>query len=136
MASAILVTGGTGTVGRPLAALLRSAGLDVRVASRGTGTDLVSGQGLADALRERPVIVHCASDTRHAGRTDEAMTRTLVQAAGDSGCPHLVFISIVGIDRNPLGYYRRKLATEKIVEAGRTPWTILRTTQFHELFDA
>lgn len=135
MATRILVTGGTGTVGRLLTARLQAAGHTVTAASRRTGVDLVSRTGLDAALREAPIVIHCASDTAHSGRGDGAATRNLVAAADRAGCPHLVFISIVGVDRNPFPYYRRKYAAERVVEAGRTPWTILRTTQFHELFD-
>lgn len=134
MPTGILVTGGTGTVGRLVAARLLADGHDVRVASRRTGVDLVTGTGLAAVLETKPAVVHCASDTAHAGRTDVQATRGLLAAAHRAGCPHLVYISIVGVDRNPYAYYRRKYATEQLIEGGQTPWTILRTTQFHELF--
>ncbi len=75
-------------------------------------------------------IVHCATTN---GAADVAVTRTLVDAARRAGTPHLVFISIVGVDRIPLGYYRAKLAAERVVEDAGRGWTILRATQFHDL---
>ena len=75
-------------------------------------------------------IVHCATTN---GAADVAVTRTLVDAARRAGTPHLVFISIVGVDRIPLGYYGAKLAAERVVEDAGLGWTILRATQFHDL---
>ncbi|WP_027346249.1 SDR family oxidoreductase [Hamadaea tsunoensis] len=133
--ASILVTGGTGTLGRPLVEILRLAGHDVRVFSRAAGGDLSTGAGLDAALAGGPVVVHCASDTKHAGKSDVYAARNLVRASGLAGVPHLVYISIVGIDRIPFGYYTRKLAVERLIEGGPVPWTILRATQFHELID-
>ena len=65
------------------------------------------------------------------GRTDERQTANLLSAAGDVG--HLLYLSIVGIDAIDYGYYRRKLACERLIEAGTVPWTIQRATQFHQL---
>ncbi len=138
MTSPLLVTGGTGTLGRLVVARLRDAGRDVRVLSRRprpavdgvrllTG-DLVTGEGLGPAVEDVATIVHCATDRR--GDPDAA--RNLIRAAG-SGNPHLVYISIVGVDRIPFFYYRSKLATERVVAESGLPWTILRTTQFHDL---
>jgi len=123
----ILVTGGTGTLGRVVVRELTAAGRDVRVLSRGTGGDLVTGTGLAAALADVDTVVHLATTLR--GRRDVTATRNLVDAAPD--LRHLVFVSIVGIDRIPLGYYRGKLAAERIV--AERPHTILRATQFHDL---
>lgn len=138
----ILVTGGTGTLGRPLVHRLLDDGHDVRSLSRRphTGTelprprsyavDLRDGTGLPEALAGVDAIVHCASAP--AGGDMEAAGR-LVQAAKAAGVPHLVYISIVGVDRVPLGYYRTKLAVERLIEDSGIGWTVLRTTQFHDL---
>jgi uncharacterized protein YbjT (DUF2867 family) len=123
----ILVTGGTGTLGRAVVRQLTDAGHDVRVLSRRTSSDLVTGKGLAAALADVDTVVHLATTLR--GRRDVTATRNLVDAATD--IRHLVFISIVGIDRIPIGYYRGKLAAERIV--AERPHTILRATQFHDL---
>lgn len=92
--------------------------------------DLSSGAGIADAVRGCPVIVHCATGPRR----DTAATHNLIGAARHADViTHLVYISIVGVDRVPLGYYREKLATEQLVAQAGMPWTILRATQFHDL---
>jgi len=123
----IAVTGGTGTLGRALVRTLTGLGHDVRVLSRRTGTDLVTGRGLADAVGDADTVVHLATTLR--GSRDVAATRNLVDAMPD--VRHLVYVSIVGIDRIPFGYYLGKLAAERIV--AERPHTILRATQFHDL---
>jgi uncharacterized protein YbjT (DUF2867 family) len=77
------------------------------------------------------LIVHAASDTRRFGRADPVQTRHLLDAC--TGARHLVYVSIVGIEEISYGYFRRKLACEKVLEVHRVPYTILRATQFHEL---
>lgn len=129
----ILVTGGTGTLGRLVVERLRTAGHTVRVLSRSmkpgvvTG-DLRRGVGLGPAVTGADVIVHCAT-----GRDDARATRNLVLAAKAAGSPHLVYISIVGVDRIPMPYYTQKLRSEALVTASGLPFTILRATQFHNL---
>jgi uncharacterized protein YbjT (DUF2867 family) len=128
----IVVTGGTGTLGRVVVRQLTEAVRAVRVLSR-TGTppvDLLTGAGLADALADADTIVHCAT-TLNSG--DIQATKNLITAAKAAGSPHLVYISIVGIDRVPLPYYKTKVAVERLIEDSGLPWTTLRTTQFHEL---
>jgi uncharacterized protein YbjT (DUF2867 family) len=140
----ILVTGGTGALGRALVPLLTGAGRDVRVLSRRPRRDgdpaaaawavgdLRSGAGLAGAVGGAGVIVHCASDPRRP-RDDLRAAGNLIAAARAGGNPHLVYVSIVGVDRVPLDYYRVKLEVERLVEDSGLPWTILRATQFHDL---
>lgn len=134
--STVLLTGGTGGLGRHVAASLRERGDEVRVLSRrpGAGThegDLSTGAGLADAARGADLVVHAASDTRRLGRADLAQTENLLKAARDAN--HLLYVSIVGIDAIPYVYYRRKLAGERAIASSTAPYTILRATQFHEL---
>jgi len=129
----MLVTGGTGRLGTPTVTALRAAGHDVRVLSRRTGDglttgDLLTGAGLADALAGVDTVLHLAT-----GRRDVDAARTLVAEARQAGIRHLVFMSIVGVDEIPLGYYRQKLAIEALVSASGIPHTILRATQFHNL---
>lgn len=134
--SVVLITGGTGTLGSLVAARLRARGDEVRILSRRTGAgthtgDLATGAGVADAVSGAQVIVHAASDTHRLGRADVAQTEHLLEHAGGVG--HLLYISIVGIDRIPFAYYRRKLACEQRIVSSGIPYTILRATQFHEL---
>jgi uncharacterized protein YbjT (DUF2867 family) len=74
------------------------------------------------------VIVHCAT-----GLGDAGATRHLIESARRAGSPHLAYISIVGVDRIPIGYYKSKLQAEGLVENSGLPWTVLRATQFHQL---
>ena len=146
--SPILVTGGTGTLGRLLVPRLHAAGRTVRVLSRGshepangveyvTG-DLATGEGIDAAVEGVDVIVHCAG----ASKGDEHTTATLVRAAERAGVRHLVYISVVGADRVPVvsgidramfGYIASKRAAEQVLAESGIPWTTLRATQFHEL---
>ncbi|MEV5613309.1 SDR family oxidoreductase [Streptomyces sp. NPDC052225] len=130
----ILVTGGTGTLGRHVTARLRDAGHEVRVLSRSAqpyAVDLRKGGPALDrAVADVDVIVHCAS-TQTGG--DEKAAANLIAAARRANVAHLVYISIVGVDVVPFGYYKSKLAVEKLVESSGLDWTVLRTTQFHDL---
>jgi uncharacterized protein YbjT (DUF2867 family) len=148
----ILVTGGTGTLGRPTVDRVRAAGHELRIltrkstpsASHGptpptttpdpawfTG-DLSTGAGLAAAVDGADVIVHLATSL---GRRDVQQAHNLLRAARDASTAHLVVMSIVGIDTIPLPYYRHKLEVERLVAASGVPYTIQRATQFHNLLD-
>lgn len=133
----ILVTGGTGTLGRLVTERLREDGTDVRVLSRRSepyAVDLREGGPALDrAVDGADVIVHCASSPRGG---DEHAARNLIGAARRAKVPHLVYISIVGVDRVPFGYYKAKHAVERLVEESGLGWTVLRTTQFHEFVHA
>ena len=130
----ILVTGGTGTLGRPTVERLRAKGLDVRILSRKPGPDRVvgdvtTGEGLAEALRGVDTVLHLATS---AGKEDPGQTQNVVDAARAADVSHFVYISIVGVDANPYPYYRAKLESERIIERSGIPYTILRATQFHD----
>jgi uncharacterized protein YbjT (DUF2867 family) len=137
----ILVTGGTGVLGRQIVRRLDGT-TGVRVLSRSGGEitgarvlrgDLDTGEGLRTAVDGADVIVHAATsglDLRKPVHDIEAARRLLTAIPGR---PHLVYISIVGVDAIPYPYYRAKLAVEKMIEESGLPWTILRATQFHEL---
>ena len=138
--AAVLVTGGTGTLGSHLVPQLRAAGHDVRVLSRHAGGgrvtgDLTTGAGLDEAAAGADVIVHAATDPVRAKRVEVGGTQRLLAAARAAEVPHLLYVSIVGVDRHVFPYYKAKWATEQLVEAGGVPWTIFRATQFHELLD-
>ena len=139
----VLVTGGTGRLGQRLIGPLQGAGHTVRQMSRrGTGPgggrgDLATGRDLESAVGGAEVIVHAA--TGHPGgdpwQVDVAGTRRLVQAADRDRLRHLVYVSIVGVDRVPYGYYRAKFAAEQVLLASGLPVTLLRATQFHHFID-
>ncbi|MDC0769699.1 SDR family oxidoreductase [Streptomyces sp. HD] len=130
----ILVTGGTGTLGRLVTERLRADGHEVRVLSRHAQQYAVDlrkgGPALDSAVAGADTIVHCASSP---GGGDEEAAGHLIAAARKAGVRHLVYISIVGVDRVPFGYYKSKLAVERLVEESGLGWTVLRTTQFHDL---
>jgi uncharacterized protein YbjT (DUF2867 family) len=133
--TAILVTGGTGRVGRPTVERLRADGHDVRVLSRRRGPDLATGDlrtgaGIRAALHGRHTVVHLAT-----GRDDVSAARNLFTAARSAGAEHVVLISIVGVDRIPLGYYRGKVSIERSLADSGLPHTVQRATQFHDLVD-
>lgn len=149
MAPTILVTGGTGTLGRHVVSRLRAAGRDVRVLTRHARPmqdgvelavgDLETGQGIAAAVQGIEIIVHCAG-TRTG---DVPQTLQLLEAVRRADLrPHLVYVSVVGADRVPVqgpldramfGYFASKRAAERVVAESGLPWTTLRATQFHEL---
>ncbi|WP_324790082.1 SDR family oxidoreductase [Streptomyces sp. H51] len=147
MDGTILVTGGTGTLGRLVVDRLLTAGRTVRVLSRHTPPpdpapagrgwavgDLLSGEGVAEAVRGAGTIVHCATSSN--GKKDVAATGRLLAAAREAGTRHLVYISIVGCDRVPFSYFKGKQECERLVENSRLPYTILRATQFHDFVRA
>ena len=144
----ILVTGGTGTLGRLVVRRLVNAGHVVRILSRQARQDdadveyvvgdLQTGQGVDVAVAGVGTIVHCAGSTK--GDQDKA--RNLVRAASGAGVTHLVFISVVGADRIPVsswldrmmfGYFESKSAAEEIVAGSGIAFSTLRATQFHDL---
>src|SRR5262245_25380956 len=148
MTSPILVTGGTGTLGRRVIPRLRRAGAEIRVLTRHARADedgvrfltgdLSTGVGIEDAVDGVATVVHCAGT----GKGDEAKTRHLVEAASRAGAPHISYISVVGADRVPIasavdramfGYFGSKLASEHVISRSGLPWTTLRATQFYDL---
>jgi uncharacterized protein YbjT (DUF2867 family) len=156
----ILVSGGTGDLGREVVRELLAAGHSVRVLSRRARqeadptvvewarADLERDRGIREAVAGVNAIVHAASGTgprpgvrsqrglrEHSAAVDVTGTERLLRAARDAGVSHLLYVSIVGMEQVPYFYYRRKLAAEALVREGRVPWTILRATQFHTLLD-
>ena len=141
----ILVTGGTGALGRQVVRQLREGGHRAVILSRKQGEgedwrrgDLATGEGIAAAVAGMQAIVHAGSATVQPHRyrvTDVDGTRRLLQLAREAGVGHLVYVSIVGMEGVKYPYYRWKLGAEKVVEAGPVPWSTLRATQFHTLLE-
>jgi uncharacterized protein YbjT (DUF2867 family) len=136
----VLVTGGTGVLGRRVVERLGAAGVGARVMSRSgrpgsVRGDVLTGEGLDAAVRGAETIIHCASSPyRKTREVDVEGTRRLLEAAAGAGVSHFVYISIVGVDRaSSYPYYRVKLETERVVEGSPVPHTILRATQFYDL---
>lgn len=143
----ILATGGTGALGREFVPAAERAGHAVRIASRRSRphgvppdrewaqVEIASGSGVQAALAGVEVVLHAASDPRRPTAVDVNGTRRLAAAARAAGVSHFVYVSIVGVDVIPFGYYRRKLVAEQIVAGSGVPYSILRATQFHTLLD-
>ncbi|HEY7705145.1 MAG TPA: NAD(P)H-binding protein [Acidimicrobiia bacterium] len=139
----VLVTGATGVLGRRVVSFLAGRAHAVRAMSR-SGTmvveeaqavrgDLITGEGVPDAVDGVDAIVHCASDPQRHQQLDRAGTARLIDIALRSGKPHFLLPGIVGSDLIPYSYYQSKLAAESRLAASGLPWTIIRATQFHQL---
>jgi uncharacterized protein YbjT (DUF2867 family) len=145
---AILVTGGTGTLGRHVTRRLSKIGRDVRVLTRQTGKhedrvrfitgDLLTGVGIDAAVEGVATIIHCAGSNKG----DEVAALNLVHAAVRAGRPYLVYISVVGVERIPVSgridrmmfsYFDMKRKAEQVIAGSGLPWTTIRATQFHDL---
>lgn len=148
----VLVTGGSGMLGRQVVRELRSAGQTVRVLSHRAAGDgdvtagiewargeLASSVGLREAVAGVDAIVHAATrfpmrSQRKLPSVDVDGTQALLRAASEAGVAHLLYVSIVGIEHVPrFTYYRRKLQAEEMVRTGSVPWSIVRATQFYPL---
>ncbi|UKA72216.1 SDR family oxidoreductase [Arthrobacter sp. FW306-06-A] len=132
----IAVAGGTGTVGRHVVAIARERGHQVVSISRAEGVDLVSGRGLEQALQNVETVIDVAGiqtlSTKKAVDFFTNATQNLLAAGKKAGVKHHVALSIVGIDNANSGLYAGKLVQEDEVRHGGVPWTLLRSTQFHE----
>ncbi len=143
----VLITGGTGGLGSELVPRFTAAGYEVRIAGRKkpestaegvswVRADLATGDGLEKAVAGSDVVVHSATSSRKdTWQIDVEGTERLLRAAELARSPHFFYISIVGVDQVPLGYYKAKLAAEKLITGSAVPYSILRATQFHSLLD-
>lgn len=130
---------GTGLIGNQVVADLVAAGHEATGHSRSTGVDLLTGQGLDDAVRDAEVVV----DVTNSPTFDDASLNffrtsvtNLLAAAEKAGVGHIVTLSIVGVDRVPeMAYYRAKTLQEDLVKAGSIPYSIVRATQFMEFVE-
>jgi len=135
----IVIIGGTGLIGSKTAAILRQGGHEVTAASPDTGVNTITGEGLKDALADAQVVVDLANSPSFEDKAVleffETSGRNLLAAEAGAGVQHHVALSIVGTDRSPdNGYFRAKVAQEKLIVASGIPYTIIRATQFLEFF--
>jgi len=133
----IVVIGGTGLIGSKTVAILRQGGHDVAAASPKNGVNTITGMGLEEALAGAQVVVDLANSPSFEDKAVleffETSEGNLLPAEAAAGVRHHVALSIVGTDRSPdIGYFRAKVAQEKLIEAAGIPYTIIRSTQFLE----
>ena len=133
----IVIIGGTGLIGSRAAAILRQAGHEVVAAAPSTGVNTITGQGLPQAMVGTQVVVDLANSPSFEAKAVleffGTSCRNLLAAEAEAGVRHHVCLSIVGTDRTPdNGYFRAKVAQEKLIESSGIPYTIVRSTQFLE----
>src|SRR5262245_24791824 len=131
----IVVIGGTGLIGSKTIPILRQGGHEVVAASPNTCVNTITGQGLKDAVAGPQLVIDLCSSPSFEDRAwlefFETSRRNLLAAEGAAGVRHHVALSIVGTDRTPdNGYFRAKVAQEKLIEKSGIPYTIIRATQF------
>ncbi len=137
----IVVIGGTGLIGSKTVAILRQGGHEVVAASPNTGVNTITGEGLKEAIAGAQVVIDLANSPSFEDKAVleffETSGRNLLAAEAAAGVRHHVALSIVGDDRSPdTGYFRAKVAQEKLIEASGIPYTIIRSTQFLEFLRA
>jgi uncharacterized protein YbjT (DUF2867 family) len=133
----IVVIGGSGLIGSKTVAILRQAAHEVVAASPNSGVNTITGEGLAKAVAGAEVVIDLANspsfDDKAVLEFFQTSGRNLHAAEAAAGVRHHVALSIVGTDRTPdNGYFRAKVAQEKLIEASGIPYTIIRSTQFLE----
>jgi uncharacterized protein YbjT (DUF2867 family) len=132
----IVIIGGTGLIGSKTVAILRQGGHEVVAASPNSGVNTITGEGLAQAVAGAQVVVDLANSPSFEDKAVlkffETSGRNLLAAEAAAGVRHHVALSIVGIDRSDNGYFRAKLAQEKLIKGSGIPYTIIRSTQFME----
>jgi uncharacterized protein YbjT (DUF2867 family) len=136
----IAVIGGTGLIGSQVVKILNASGHEAVPHSPSTGLDLLSGQGLPEALNGADVVVNLTNSPTFDDASPAFFQKTmdnLLSAARDAGVGHAVILSIVGAELVPdLVYYQAKVLQEDILKAGPVPYSIVRATQFYEFVDA
>ena len=132
----IVVIGGTGLIGSKTVAILRQGGHEVVAASPNTGVNTITGEGLKEAIAGAQVVIDLANSPSFEDKAVleffETSERNLLPAETAAGVRHHVALSIVGTDRSDNGYFRAKVAQEKLIETSGVPYTIVRSTQFLE----
>ena len=139
MATKIAVTGATGRLGSQLVDVLEGQGHEVVPIARSKGVDVITGQGLVEALQGVDVVVDLATgpspDEKEATEFFTTSTRNLQEAGVQAGVKRIVLVSIIGIDKFKTGYNAAKVAQEKAALAGPIPTRIVRAAQFHEFVE-
>jgi uncharacterized protein YbjT (DUF2867 family) len=132
----IVVIGGTGLIGSKTVAILRQGAHEVVAASPKSGVNTITGEGVKEAVTGAQVVIDLANSPSFEDKAVleffETAGRNLLAAEAAAGVQHHVALSIVGIDRSDNGYFRAKLAQEKLIVASGIPYTIIRATQFME----
>jgi uncharacterized protein YbjT (DUF2867 family) len=132
----IVVIGGTGLIGSKTVGILRQRGHEVFAASPNTGVNTITGEGLKEAMAGAQVVIDLANSPSFEDKAVleffETSGRNLLAAEAAAGVRHHVALSIVGTDRTDNGYFRAKVAQEKLIETSGIPYTIIRSTQFLE----
>jgi uncharacterized protein YbjT (DUF2867 family) len=132
----IVVIGGTGLIGSKTVAILRQGNHEVVAASPQSGINTITGEGVRKAVAGAQVVIDLANSPSFEDKAVleffETSGRNLLPAEAEAGVRHHVALSIVGIDRTDNGYFRAKVAQEKLIVASGVPYTIIRSTQFLE----
>ena len=137
----IVVIGGTGLIGSKTVAILRQGGHEVVAASPQSGINSITGEGIKEAVAGAQVVIDLANSPSFENKAVldffETSGRNLLAAEAAAGVGHHIALSIVGTDRTPEnGYFRAKVAQEKLIESSGIPYTIIRSTQFLEFLGA
>jgi uncharacterized protein YbjT (DUF2867 family) len=137
----IVVIGGTGLIGSKTVAILRQGGHEVVAASPKSGINSITGEGIKEAMAGAQVVIDLANSPSFENKAVldffETSGRNLLAAEAAAGVGHHIALSIVGTDRTPdNGYFRAKVAQEKLIESSGIPYTIIRSTQFLEFLGA
>ena len=132
----IVVIGGTGLIGSKTVAILRQGGHAVIAASPQSGVNTITGEELKEVMTDAQVVIDLANSPSFEDKAVleffEISGPNLLAAEAAAGVQHHVALSIVGTDRSDNGYFRAKVAQEKLIEASGVPYTIIRATQFME----
>jgi uncharacterized protein YbjT (DUF2867 family) len=137
----IVVIGGTGLIGSKTVGILRQGGHEVVAASPKSGINSITGEGLEEAMAGTQVVIDLANSPSFEDRAVleffKTSGRNILAAEATARVRHHVALSIVGADRSPeIGYFRAKVAQERLIEMSGIPYTIIRSTQFLEFLPA
>jgi uncharacterized protein YbjT (DUF2867 family) len=136
----VLVIGGTGLIGSKVVEKLKQTGHEAIAAAPNTGVNTITGEGLMEAMNGTEVVVDVANSPSFEDKAVleffETSGHNLLAAEANAGVRHHVALSIVGIDRTDNGYFRAKVAQEKLIKTSGIPYTIVRATQFLEFLGA